>query len=76
VAASRHGGFEGVVAVRSYDFMQSEAEVHELLRRFVAQWRGAIGPKPVDRRALIVCEALDQIADDLVRAILATADGG
>lgn len=58
------------MAVRSYDFMQSEPEVHELLRRFVAQWRGAVGPKPADRRALIVCEALDQIADDLDLGLL------
>jgi hypothetical protein len=53
------------VTDRNYDFMASEPEVYDLLLRFVAQWRAKVGAPDRDRRALIVCEALDQIAEEL-----------
>jgi hypothetical protein len=45
--------------------MASEPEVYELLVRFVAQWRDRVGPADPDRSSLIVCEALDQVAQEL-----------
>jgi hypothetical protein len=53
------------VTERPYDFMASEPEVYELLVRFVAQWRGRVGPADPDRRSLLVCEALDRVVEEL-----------
>ncbi len=53
------------MADRPYDFMASEPEVYALLQRFAAQWRARVGPPERDRRAMIVCEAVDRIVDDL-----------
>lgn len=49
--------------------MESEPEVHDLLCRFVSQWRAGVGPREMDRRAVILCEALDRVASDLEVAI-------
>lgn len=49
--------------------MASEPEVFELLRRFVAQYRARVGRAETNRRAMIVCDALDKIAQDLDLAL-------
>lgn len=53
------------MTTRPLDFIESEHEVHELLCRFVAQWRAGVGLRDPDRRALILCEALDRVATDI-----------
>lgn len=63
------------MSVRPFDFMESEPEVYDLLRDFVSQFRAGIGEPERDRRSVIVCQALDQIAKELDLPLLpATAE--
>ena len=54
--------------------MQSEPEVLELLTRHITQWRAQVGGPIVDRKAQIVCEALNRIVEELDLELPSTND--